>query len=229
MACRALSLDKDNDIRKDQLQYLQTAADKGVYEEVIKLMNISESPAIEYRLPLVDIALATLHQLSLNQYKLFKDNLDRLVEIDNRLSLYEWSLRKIIVHYLDPVFNEKPQRRNNHLALKQAKNACAVLLSVLAYTGKQQGINNNDAFNAAASLLDMPDIVLVPRSEIKLDKLNDSLDQLSQLKPLEKPQLLKACAACITSDKNISSNEVELFRAIAAILDCPMPPLIIEQ
>jgi hypothetical protein len=174
------------------------------------------------------MALATLHQLSKNQYVLFKNNLDKLVEIDNKLSLYEWSLRKIIIHYLDPVFNEIPQRRNERLALKQAKNACAVLLSVLTYTGKQQGISNDDAFNAAASLLGMPDILLVPKNEIKLNKLNDSLDQLAQLKPLEKPQLLKACAACITSDQNISANEIELFRAIAAILDCPMPPLIIE-
>ena len=223
-----LLLDTDSNIRKHQLGYLQTAADKGVYEEVIKLVNVSESPAIEYRLPLVDMALATLHQLSKNQYVLFKNNLDKLVEIDNKLSLYEWSLRKIIIHYLDPVFNEMPQRRSDRLALKQAKNACAVLLSVLTYTGKQQGISNDDAFNAAASLLGMPDILLVPKNEIKLNKLNDSLDQLAQLKPLEKPQLLKACAACITSDQNISANEIELFRAIAAILDCPMPPLIIE-
>lgn len=222
-----LVLDKDNTIRKQQLQHLQVAADTGVYEEVIKLVNECREIEVEYRLPLIDMALATLHQLSKNQYTLFKNNLNRLIEIDNKLSLYEWSIRKIIFHHLDPVFNEKPQRRNNHLALKQAKNACAVLLSVLVYSGKQQNISNNDVMKAAASQLGMADIVLVPKNEINLDSLNDSLDQLASLRPLDKPQLLKACASCITSDQQITPDEVELFRAIAAILECPMPPLVI--
>ncbi len=69
------------------------------------------------------------------------------------------------------------------------------------------------------------EISLLPRNEINLQSLNSALDELAKLKPLEKPRLLKACAICITADQHITSNEVELYRAIAAILDCPVPPL----
>jgi hypothetical protein len=54
------------------------------------------------------------------------------------------------------------------------------------------------------------------------------MDKLNLLKPLAKPQVLKACAACIASDKKVSAGERELLRAFSAALDSPMPPLLGE-
>jgi len=45
------------------------------------------------------------------------------------------------------------------------------------------------------------------------------------LKPLVKPQFLKACVASIAHDQIISPVEVELMRAFSDVLDCPMPPV----
>jgi Zn-dependent protease with chaperone function len=222
-----LVLDNDQAVQTTQLEHLKSAADTGVYEETMKLVRDGYELKKEYRLPIVDMALATLHQLSANQYRLFKQNLNTLIEIDNKISLLEWSIRKIVFHHLDPVFTKKPGTTRQNLMLRQAEQACAVLLSVLVYSGKQQGIGENEVFNQAIEQLDAGDISLLKKSEIKLESLNHSLDTLATLKPLEKPRLLKACAICITADQQITSNEVEIYRAISAILDCPVPPLII--
>ena len=222
-----LVLDKDRAVHLEQLAHLKTSADAGVYEETIKLARAGIELQKEYRLPLVDMALATLHQLSPNQYQLFRENLDVLIEIDNKITLREWSVRKIVTHHLDPVFMNKPGSNQQNLRLKQAADACAVLLSVLVYSGKQQGMRNEDVFNQAAAQLDGLEITLLDKSRISLDSLNKALDRLANLKPLEKPRLLKACAVCITADQKISSNEVEMYRAISAILDCPVPPLVL--
>jgi len=221
-----LVLDKNQAMQTDQLQHLKSAADTGVYEETMKLVRAGYELKKEYRLPIVDMALATLHQLSANQYRLFKQNLNALIEIDSKVSLFEWSIRKIVFHHLDPVFSQKPGTTRQNLMLRQAKQACAVLLSVLVYSGKQQGISENEVFNQAIEQLGAGYISLLKKSELKLESLNDSLDTLATLKPLEKPRLLKACAVCITADQQITSNEVEIYRAISAILDCPAPPLI---
>jgi len=68
-------------------------------------------------------------------------------------------------------------------------------------------------------------------NEVKIDfqDLIRGVYALIQLNRLLKPALLKACAACITADKKVSPLEIELFRAIADTLDCPMPPLMIED
>ncbi len=222
-----LVLDKDRSVHIEQLEYLKSAADTGVYEETMKLVRAGFELKTEYRLPLVDMALATLHQLSAIQYRLFKNNLNALIEIDSKISLREWAIRKIVFHHLDPVFITKPGTMHQNLELKQTKDACAVLLSVLVYSGKQQGVSNNDVFNQAIRQLDGLNISLLAKNEISLDSLNNSLDRLAKLKPLEKPRLLKACALCITADQRITSNEVEIYRAISAILDCPVPPLLL--
>ncbi|MGD2054708.1 MAG: M48 family metallopeptidase [Gammaproteobacteria bacterium] len=223
-----LLLDKDKNIHNDQLQHLKSAADTGVYEETMKLLLAGYELKKEYRLPLVDMALATLHQLSAKQYRLFRENLDRMIEIDKKISLFEWSIRKIVFHHLDPVFAMKPGTTRQNLQLAQAKPACALLLSVLIYSGTQQGINDSDVFSRAIEELGMDGISLLPKNAIGLDKLNSALDRLAQLKPLEKPRLLKACAITITADQQITSDEVEIYRAISAIIDCPVPPLVIQ-
>lgn len=223
----SLVLDKDSDVRRAQLEHLKSAADSGIYEETMKLDRASLELKKEYRLPLVDMALAALHQLSARQYKLFRDNLDALIAADNKVSLPEWSIRKIVIHHLDPVFSRKPGTDRQNLVLSNVPEACAVLLSVLVYAGRQQGLGDEDVFEQAREQLGRLEISLLEKSTISLDRLNKSLDRLARLKPLEKPQLLKACATCITADRTITSNEVEMYRAISAILDCPVPPLAV--
>ncbi len=224
-----LVLDKDPEQRQAQLQHLQSSADTGVYEEVQKLLTNDEGIRTEYRLPLLDLALSTLHQLSKSQYQLFKDNLNTLIELDKKITLFEWSIRKIVFHYLDPVFLDKPKRTPKPLTLKQTADACAILLSLLIYTGKEQHVDEQATFAAANEFLGQLPITLIGKSELKLDSLNNAMDTLARLKPLEKPRLLKACAVCITADNQLSVKEVELFRAVSAIIDCPMPPLILTK
>ena len=210
-----------------QLAHLQSAADAGVYEETRKLVRVGLELKQEYRLPLLDIALASLRQLSPGQYELFRNNLNTLIEIDRKVSLFEWAVRKIVFHNLDPVFRKKPGTTPQNLTLSRARHACAVLLSVLVYSGKQQGVSNEEVFRQARGLLDVMDISLLPEKEINLAGLDASLDRLARLKPLEKPRVLKACARCIIADRQITANEVEMYRAVAAILDCPVPPLVL--
>lgn len=227
-----LVLDDDEEIRTKQLQHLEISADSGVYEETIRLVSQVELIKPEYRLPLVEMSLATLRQLTKPQYKLFRGNLVVLIKADGQISLSEWAIQKIVFHHLDavfsPAFSDKRSRSlHQRKSLAQTGDASSVLLSFLVYSSKQSGQSSQDVFDVAKKELDGLDVMLLAKDKLDLDKLNKALSDLVQLKPLVKPQLLKACAACITADKNITSVEAELFRAIADTLDCPMPPLVV--
>ncbi len=99
---------------------------------------------------------------------------------------------------------------------------------MLAHSGRQEGISAEQAFTLGAEALDMK-LSLLPVEKIDFKGLNKALGSLVALKPLQKPLLLKACAACITADGKVAALEVELLRAIAATIDCPMPPLVSED
>jgi len=49
---------------------------------------------------------------------------------------------------------------------------------------------------------------------------------LNKLTPLAKSRLLQACVASIWNDQRASALEVELFRAFAGVVDCPIPPVL---
>ena len=66
---------------------------------------------------------------------------------------------------------------------------------------------------------------LLPASELSLTVLDSATDRLARMKPLQKPKLLKACAACIAADEKVTADEMELLRAFSSLLDCPMPML----
>ncbi len=62
-----------------------------------------------------------------------------------------------------------------------------------------------------------------PKNKIKVSDLDLALGELEQLKPLAKQQLLRACVASIEYDRITTAVEVDVLRAFAGALDCPMP------
>ncbi len=70
------------------------------------------------------------------------------------------------------------------------------------------------------------DLAMPALKDLSYSQLDAALERLATVKPLQKPALLKACAACILADDQVAPIEVELLRTVAAILDCPMPPLV---
>ena len=58
------------------------------------------------------------------------------------------------------------------------------------------------------------------------DALEVALTELEQVEPEGKRRLVQAAAACIGADLRVTVYEVELLRAVAVSLGCPMPPLV---
>ena len=221
-------INKDTAVRQLQLKHLQENGDQGVYDITKQLLPVVDTLEAQFRLPLIDIAMASLRQLTPQQYQMFKTNLGPLIKADNKISLFEWALQKIVFHRLDAEFVKHrifaPTAKYAHL--KELKHEIAVVLSLLAYAEHKTDKDIKAAFEAGNAQLDELELALLPKAKINLSVLNDAMDKLNLLKPLAKPQVLKACAASIASDEKISAGERELLRAFSAALDCPMPPLL---
>ena len=97
---------------------------------------------------------------------------------------------------------------------------------MLVYASVQDKTEIKAAFTNAEQELGLTNLVLLPRQQINLDNLDMAVENLALLKPLLKPQLLKACLIVITQDQQYSPDEMELIRAIGDVLDCPVPPYL---
>lgn len=223
----SLVLDKGQEVCDRQLAHLQTDADPHVLALTRKLLPAMGGLEIKYRLPLIDIAIPALKQLSLDQYQTFRDNLIVLIELDSRVDLFEWSLQKILFNHLDGQFFKLANTKARYSHVNQLKQEIELLLSVMAYAGQDNKDSIDEAFMAATKILEISGLRLVVKDEISLSELDRSLGELEKLKFLAKQQLLRACAASVLHDQKVSSVEVELLRACSDVLGCPMPPVVL--
>jgi len=214
------------DVRDKQLQQLRQQGDTGILELVGKLLTSVQALDIRFRLPLIDMALPSLRQLSEAQYHLFRKNLLFLMQADNRIDLFEWSLQKIIFHHLDRQFDRPGKTIAKFGSFGDVRQHVDVLMSMLVYARVKDESKTESALSEAAREVGLADLALLPRQQINLNSLDAAVDQLALLKPLLKPRLLKACLAVITQDREYSPDEMELMRAIANVLDCPTPPYL---
>ncbi len=222
----SLVLDSGQEVRDRQLAHLQTHADPAVWVLTRKLLPEMDGLDSQYRLPLIDIVIPALKQLSLDQYQAFRDNLVALIDMDSRVDLLEWSLQKILFTHLDGQFFKLAHTKTRYSHVGQLKQEIELILSVLAYAGQQDNNAVEEAFSAATELLEIKGLKVVAENEISFLNLDGALKKVEMLKPLAKPQLLKACAASVLHDQKILSVEVELLRAFSDVLGCPMPPVI---
>lgn len=173
------------------------------------------------RLPLIELCIPALKQLSPTQYSAFLNCLHVLINADKKISLMEWAIYRIVLHNTQP-----PSRREHTRHLSEFQRECQLLLSLLAFTGAHSEAQANAAFTRASAELAFANFTLLARSSINLGDMDLVLNQLNQIKPLQKPQLLKAMSLCVLHDGKVNIAEAELFRALADCLDCPVPPQI---
>ncbi|MEE8196409.1 MAG: M48 family metalloprotease, partial [Acidiferrobacterales bacterium] len=222
----SLVLDRGQEVRAKQLKQLHDHADPDVYGLTCALMPEMSGLDFKYRLPLIDITIPALKQLSISQYKAFRLNLIALIEMDSKVDLLEWSLQKILFNHLDGQFFKLPHTQARYSRPAQVKKEIELILSVMAYAGQQNQSDAEKAFDSAAQALELSELALRARNEIRLSGVDAALEKLAGLKPLAKLRLLKACVASIMHDQRVSPVEVELLRAFSDVLDCPMPPVI---
>ena len=218
--------DKQATIRDKQLNRLRELGDTGIFDLVSKLFGVVNALDIRYRLPLIDMTLPSLRQLSKEQYLLFKTNLLFLMQADNQINMFEWSLQKILFHHLDAEFDRPGKKIAKFRSYKVVKNHIDVLVSMLVYASVQDKTEIKEAFANAEQELGLTNLVLLSRQQINLETLDLAVENLALLKPLLKPRLLKACLIVITQDQKYSPDEMELIRAIGDVLDCPVPPYL---
>jgi Zn-dependent protease with chaperone function len=222
-----LLLNEETNAREIQWDRLNEQADRAVLGETKTLMPIVDHIGRGYRLSLVDLAIPTLKLLSSNQYGRFRVIVKGLAEADKKISLFEYTLQRIVLRNLDPVFRETPLPGVKYHVVDQVLVACFTLLSTLAWRGSSDAAEAQASFERGMADLDTgKESVILAKEKCGLKALDVSLDRLAEASPQIKKKILKACIECIHVDARITVDEVELLRAVASSLDCPIPPII---
>jgi hypothetical protein len=225
----SMLLNRDSSIRSEQLQSLADLVSADVFRYVGQLTPMIDQLDARVRLPLVDMALPALAAMSPPQYRQFIEAFKSLATADGRLDLFEWVLSQIVIRHLRPHFENSRPSSVTTQPLPRLSGAVSVVLSAVAYGGNSDA-DAQHAFKAAVKAFpEMNAIVsMQSRERSDLPTLRQALADLRQASSRDQGRVVDACAASISADGHATIEEVELLRGISDLLDCPMPPLLID-
>jgi len=224
----AMLLSRDPAIQQKQLAELEEATSRRLVDEVRRLLPDVRKIPPDAILPVVDLAIPALRELSKEQFDAFEANLQMLIESDKQIDLFEFTLQKILRRHLAPVFRGEERVVQNFYSPRAIVEETAVLLSAIAHSGNDTPEKVREAFEAGVAALPpiFGQVELVPWEECYVERLDAALDKCSQAVPHLREMILKACASAAAADKQIKPSEAELLRAIADALGCPVPPYV---
>ncbi|HTR40943.1 MAG TPA: M48 family metallopeptidase [Pseudomonadales bacterium] len=223
----AMILSSDDARRSQQLAGLEQCAGAAIRQKTEALYPDVSRAAAHARLPIINIALGALKQLTDSQYDTFSKTTDWLINSDGKVELFEFVLQKIVFHHLD---SGKPVIQ--YYSVKPLASDCSVILSALANVSSQDPNEIQKAFAAGASYLRAPadiDLPLLPSEQCDVKQIDAALNRLALAAPQIKKNVIDACVHVVGADGVVYEDEAELLRAVADTLDCPMPPLVSNE
>jgi Zn-dependent protease with chaperone function len=221
-----LVLSEDEAVRGRQMEILRA---NGMSERTAALALPIQALSVKYKLALAEFAVPALRQHSLNEYINFNKTVQKLVECDGAIELFEYALMKMVARQLRAYFEGPDLDRARYGRVQDVLPECALLFSALAHVGQEDDEPAaRAAFAQGQQFLDAPgaQIQFMPRKEWDLAGVDAALARLAKCPASVQRNILLACGKTVATDGHVTEREAELLRAIADSLDCPMPPFV---
>jgi Zn-dependent protease with chaperone function len=213
--------------QQQQLQSLREHAPSHVVRAERLAQAIHQLPN-NARLPLLDLSMPALRQLSVGDRALLLANVDRLIAADQRVTLYEFVLQTVLTRRLDARAGRATPFRFS--ALTELKVECAILFSLAAHVAapllRQPAAALFMRGARAYPQLGFAEQDLLAVQSLGFTKVKLALDRANLLAPLATPMLIKSLVAIVDADRSMPLEMADLLRAICAAIDAPMPAAV---
>ena len=170
---------------------------------------------------LIELALPALKQLPQQARDAFLADVSRVVQADGKVTLSEFVQATLLRQHLRAGAGKPIPTQFGKV--EQVAEDAHLVLSLIAHAS-QGDTEAAHAKGKAILGIDLPGPV--PVAELSTARLAAALERLRHLQPFQKPRVLKACVEAAAADGQFRLAEAELVRAVAATLDCPLPPVI---
>lgn len=218
-----LLLDPDATVRTRQRETISTR----LGPEILGALDALDLSAVapEHKLPLVQLTLPALRAVPASQLTPFLATLDELIRADGRVTPFEFALQKLVTRNL--ALGQKPAAAIIQIyAFTAVTTEIGLVLSTLAHASTSDPDSAALAYATGAAQLKLIEAQLKFQPPVAdFTALDAALDKLATASPVIKQRTLVAAAHVVGADGRVLITEAELLRAIAAALDCPMPPL----
>ena len=235
----SLLISDENDIKLRQLKLIDEIFPENSQlriETILSLKDKLDLLLAKQRLSLIDLAIPSLKQMSLSQYKEEKDLLLRIIQVDGKVDVFEWLIFQLVKQNLDRAFGLSRPLKPQYKSMQSLGAIFEIVLSRVVHYGfedkKPEDIDIQDkrlAFIRACDVAGVEGLQLQDITKCDGKTFSQAVNKLGLAFPLLKPRLIKSLLVAVHFDEEITDNERYVITAIAAVMDCPLIGLDIES
>ena len=175
---------------------------------------------------LVHLALPALKESTLTQYKTLKLLVTHFIEMDTKLTLFEWSIEHIVLRPLDMHFGLAHAPVGIYSTIGAIKHETELLISLLAQLQSHDETTAEKYFDSAKNAIGATALAYVPRNHIHIKNFNHAVNAIEKAKMPVKERIFKGCLFIIDCDAKRTTAEIELIHALATLLHLPLGPFV---
>ena len=203
-----LILRRDSALRGAQLEKARGLAGGEVVREAERFESLLRALPAGSRVPLLDLSMPALRQLSTEQEALFRLAIEK-VGYDAEDGLIVLLIQASMRRYLSKEKN--PASRAGNLPM-----ACGLVLSAVVRTSSESPEAQARAYGLGAGVLGLPGLstTLLDGAQIDLQKVDDALGVIAGQSVYDRRKFVRACGAAMLHDSKAEEAEVEIVRAV---------------
>ena len=203
-----LVLRRDPAMRSAQLEKARNLAGGEVAREAERFEPLLRSLSAGSRVPLLDLSMPALRQLSPEQEALFRLAITQ-VGYDAEDGLIVLLIQASMRRYLSKEKN--PVSRAGDLA-----SACGLVLSAVVRTSSESPEAQARAYQLGAGVLGLPGLsrALLDGEQIDLQKVDDALGVIAGQSVYDRRKFVRACGVAMLNDGKAEEAEIEIVRAV---------------
>lgn len=204
-----LILRRDPALRAAQLQQASGLAGGEVARVAETFAAQLRSLPAGARVPLLDLSMPALRQLSREQQAQFRSAIEK-VGYEAEDGLIVLLIQASMYRYLSQEKN--PPSRPGDLA-----SAYEVVLSAVVRTSSESPEAQAQAYRFGASVLGLPGLAsaMLPADAVDLSKVEEALAVIAGQAVVERRKFVRACGAAMLNDDEAEPAEIEIVRAVA--------------
>jgi len=208
-----LILRQNPELRAQQLQTARGLAGGEVIAEALRLAPLLAALPAGSRLPLLDLSMPALRQLSKAQLALFRLAIQK-VGFDANDGLIVLLVQASMRRYLDDVGRSGPP------PLVGLSASYALVLSAVVRTSRETAQAQQEAFALGVAELARPDLstTILAESDVDLQKVDEALMVIAAQSVFERRRFVRACGVAMLHDDLAEAAEIEILRAVADTL-----------
>jgi Zn-dependent protease with chaperone function len=216
-------LDRNPDAREQQMLIIAQQMGSESDARLRSLLRSSGPLKPEHRLPVMEVALPSLKRHPPEFVKQVLRTINAVIHVDGRIDVFEYLLARVVSRYLWEAANPHSARSSGHKSVPKLLPEVAMVLAILARHGHSDEVQAERAYQVGMAGIAADGAPAMPDTGDWIKALDSALDRLDHLHMPDKEILVRALIASVTADNEVVAEELELLRAVCAMLHVPLP------